>query len=282
MSTSKSSLHIAVIGFALVTSFLTALANLVVENMFGINVFSIGFWIILPAGALIIGAAGASGGLLACRYFHVKPNKLDALALIAIAALTMWLIYYLGFITMVLDDGRKVADYVSFSDYVDVVTTKSHMRVGRGAGTDTGEMGNFGYFKLAIEFVGVLLGGFAVFATLKSMAMCDVCNVYYKKIASKESALMNAIQAESVFGDLKSGDIDRYKTALAATYSDLSKDENKIKFKFTLMRCPKCKDEFIKEECFAIGSNGNAKELTDFGGRTNLPKESAFELEFKK
>ena len=42
------------------------------------------------------------------------------------------------------------------------------------------------------------------------------------------------------------------------------------------------KDEFIKEDCYAVASNGNAKVLSDFGGRTNLPKDSNFEIEFKK
>lgn len=282
MSTNNNNgIHISVIGFALLTSLLTALANLVIENITTINIFSFSFFAVIPVGALLIGAIGASGGLLACRYFNIKPNKLDFLFLVLIGAATMYLIYYLGYITLVLDDGTKVSQFVSFGQYVDLLTTKSSLRVGRG-GVDTGEVGSFGYLMLLTKFIGVLIGGAAVFGLLKGMAMCHKCNVYYKKIATKETNNMNAEQADAVLANIKEGTIDAYRLAINSNYVDTAKDTNKIKIKFTLMRCPKCNDSFVSEEFFAIAADASSKELKQFNGRTNLPTNSDLALEFKK
>ncbi|MBU3638193.1 hypothetical protein [Polynucleobacter sp. AP-RePozz3-80-G7] len=271
-------LHIQIIAFALLTSVLTALANLLVENWFGINVFSFGLWFILPVGAVIVGMGGASGGFLACKYFNIKPNWLDALALAVIAAFTMYLIYYLGYITLLLEDGSKASDLVDFGTYLDVIVTKSHMRIGRALQNDTGEVGNFGYLLLAIKFVGVLLGGFAIFANLKSLAMCEKCGVYYKKIASKETSHATTNDAQAVYEKMNSGSIDDYKEALQTT----AKGDCEAKIKFTLMRCPKCKDEYISEEFFVKGKDKNFVAVAGLTGKTNIPKDSDFQPLFQK
>lgn len=282
MSTNdNTSLHLPIVGFALLTSVLVALANLIVENITTINVFSISVLFVIPLGAIIIGAGGASGGLLAARYFNIKPNKIDFFVLVLVAALTMYFIYYLGYITLVLEDGTKASTAVSFSDYVDVITTKSHMRIGRGS-TDVGEVGSLGYWLIVVKFIGVLLGSVAIFATLKGSAMCTTCNVYYKKIATKESKNMNSEQAQDVFNNIREGTIDAYKLALTSDYIDTTKDENKVKVKFTLMRCPKCNHSYVQEEFFVIDKNGNTKEMADFGGKTNIPTDSDLAISFKK
>ena len=124
----KNGLHIQIVVFSLITSILTALANLLVENIVGINIFSFGLWFILPVGAVLIGMGGASGGFLACKYFNIMPSKIDALFLTAIAAFTMFLIYYLGYSTLVLDDGVLAKNVVDFYTYLDFIVTKSHMK----------------------------------------------------------------------------------------------------------------------------------------------------------
>jgi hypothetical protein len=86
------------------------------------------------------------------------PTWLDAVAMVVCAAVAMWLIYYLDYATMVLDDGRRVSSLVSFDKFFEIVTTKAHMRVGRAA-TDTGAVGDFGYVLAGVEFLGFLLEG---------------------------------------------------------------------------------------------------------------------------
>lgn len=271
-------LHIQIIIFSLITSVLTAVSNLLIENFFGLNVFSFGLWFVVPVGAFIIGMGGASGGFLACKYFNLMPTKLDALVLSLIAAFTMFLIYYLGYITLVLDDGVKASTVVDFYTYLDVVITKAHMSIGRALQHDTGEVGSMGYWLLALRFIGVLVGGFAIFANLKELTVCEECNVYYKKIAVKDNLLPTTEHAQMVYEKMKSGTVEDYAFALQET----GKGDSDVKITFTLMRCPECKNELVTEEFFVKNKDKNFVELKDFRGKTNLPKDSNLSTIFYK
>jgi len=263
-------LHIQITFFALITALLTALANLLIENWFGINVFSFGLFVVLPVGAVLIGMSGASGGFLACKYFNILPNRIDALVLTAIAVFTMFLIYYLGYITLVLDDGTKASNLVDFRTYLDLVITKAHMRIGRALNTDTGEVGSFGYWLLAFRFVGVLVGGFSIFINLKDLPTCMTCDVFYKKIAIKETFQANTEHAQEIYDKINSGLVDDYLYALQTT----AKGDCDVKIKFTLMRCPKCKGEVINEEFFVKNKDKNFVQITELNGKTLLQKDS--------
>ena len=56
--------HVVVVTGALVTALLTALANVVIARTTTIDIFTFSLWFVIPVGALLIGAAGASGGQL--------------------------------------------------------------------------------------------------------------------------------------------------------------------------------------------------------------------------
>lgn len=281
MTYNNKGIHLSVIIFSLITSFLAALANTLFEKLTTFNFFSLSFWVVIPVGALCFGMFGASGGLFACKYFNIKPNKFDVLTLIVVGGLTCFLIYYLDYSTFVLDDGTKASGIVSFKEYMELVTTKSHLTIGR-ARIDTGETGNFGYFLLGIQFLAVLIGGFCVFAFILNEVMCENCNVYYKKIAKKVSNRMNAIQAEDVLEKMRDGTIESYRLALTSNLVDTAKESNKIEFNFTLMRCPKCKNTYIEEEVFAISPDGNEKKLSELSGRIHMPSDFDWTIEFKK
>lgn len=263
-------LHLKIVVFALITSVLTALANLALENIIGINVFSFGLWFIIPVGAVLIGMLGASGGFLACKYFNIIPTKLDAISLIIIAAFTMFLIYYLGYSTLVLDDGIMVKNVIDFWTYIDVVVTKAHMKLIGSRSTDTGEVGGFGYWLLVIRFVGVLIGGFAIFANLKALLVCGDCDVYFKKIAVRENFQPNAEYAQTIFEKINSGKVEDYASALDST----DKGDCDVKIDFTLMRCPKCQTNVVTEEFFVKNKNKNFVAVKELSGKTFLPKDS--------
>jgi hypothetical protein len=274
----RNGLHIQIVIFALITSVLTALANLLVENIVGINVFSFGLWLIIPVGAVIIGMGGASGGFLACKYFNIMPSKLDAIALILIAAFTMFLIYYMGYSTLVLDDGVLAKDVVDFGTYLDVVVTKAHMKVGRALNHDTGEVGSFGYWLLVIRFVGVLIGGFAIFASLKELPVCSDCDVYFKKIGVKENLQPNSDTAQTILDKIRSGNEEDYASAIQST----GKGDCDVKIEFTLMRCPKCRSELVTEEFFVKSKDKNFVADKNLNGKTLLPKDTIITSLFDK
>ena len=121
-----------------ITCVLAATANVVIARTIGINFFTMKVWFVIPIGAALVGMLGASGAILAARYFRIVPKILDAAFMVIIAAATMILIYYLDYATLVLDDGRRASDLIDFGSYVDLVLTKSHMRVGRAGQIDTG------------------------------------------------------------------------------------------------------------------------------------------------
>jgi hypothetical protein len=270
MKVSASSARIAVLVSGAATCLLTALANLLVERWTNFSIFSMSIWVVIPVGAVLVGAAGASGAVLACRYFNFKPAALDFIAMVGMAAATMVLIYYLGYSTLVLDGGQRASDVVSFAQYFDVVVTKAHMRLGRGM-TDTGEVGQFGYVLAAIQFAGFLVGGAAVFFWLRGMPMCEECSLYFKKIARKTVGPMSLPEAEAALKALRSGDLDTYKSGLTATSSEATpKKERKAKLSVTLLNCPGCNKERVTET-IEVNNGKEWKEVKNLGRSANVP-----------
>lgn len=266
----SSGFHLAVVVGAFITSVLTALANVLIARTTTIDVFTFSVLFVLPIGALLIGAGGASGGLLACRYFNVRPTAIDFVVMVVIGAFTMWLIYYLDYRTLVLEDGRRASEIVPFGTYFDLVTTKSHLRVGRGQ-TDTGEVGSYGYWLVFFKFIGVLIGGAAVFAFLKGMAFCESCRVYFKKLAKRSTSQMTPEEGQTLYNMLHGGTVDAYQAALDMKPSDTTnKKERTVMATFTLMGCPKCKLQFMSEEFQALKGN-EWRELKELSRRTDMP-----------
>lgn len=183
--------HLLLIAAMALTCILVAIANVVIARTTGINFFTMKVWLVIPVGAGIVGMFGASGAILAARYFNIVPTILDAVFMVLIAAATMLLIYYLDYATLVLDDGRRASDLIGFASYVDLVLTKSHMRVGRVGQIDTGEVGQFGYWLAGIEFVGFLVGGAVAFIFIRGMARCGDCGSYLRKLKTKRTAPKN-------------------------------------------------------------------------------------------
>jgi hypothetical protein len=239
--------HFAIIIGLAVTCVLTAVANVIVARMTGLNVFTMKVWVILPVGAALVGAAAASGGILAARLFHAAPTKIDAAMMVLCAAFTMWLIYYLDYMTMVLDDGRKVSNFISFQDYVDLVITKAHMRIGR-AQTDTGEVGQFGYWLAVVEFIGFLVGGFSAFAIVKDMPRCSTCGAYFRKLKLKNSGVVTPIEAEKLlefFREGHAGAVTQVLNWKPPPERQFGKGEKAATLTYELLGCPKCKTEKI-------------------------------------
>jgi hypothetical protein len=80
--------HIFLLIAMAITCILAALANVIVTRMVGINIFTFKLWFVIPAGAIGVGMLGASGAILAARYFQVQPTITDAILMVAVAAAT--------------------------------------------------------------------------------------------------------------------------------------------------------------------------------------------------
>ncbi len=263
--------HIILLIAMAITCILAAVANLIITRMIGLNMFTFKLWFIIPAGAVCVGMLGASGAILAARYFNIQPTIVDAVLMVVVAAATMLLIYYLDYATFVLDDGRRVADLVDFGSYADLVLTKAHMRLGRGAGVDSGEVGQMGYALAAIEFVGFLIGGAATFFFIKGLWRCAECGSYLRKLKTKKTKELTFDEANKVIELFKTGDLGTVQGVIAWAPPERALDRNgqKALISFDLHGCPKCKTEVISAKVNAF--NGREwKEVPALTTRRDL------------
>lgn len=257
---------IVALGF---TCILTAVGNLLFERLTSFNLFSLSFWFVVPAGAAIVGAAAASGGVLAAKYLHLPPRFFDALLMVAAAAFTMWLIYYLDYLTFVLPDGRRATDIIDFRKYVDLVMTSAELRVGRGAHS-TGKIGDLGYWLAVTQFVGFLFGGLSMFGFLSGMPRCVKCGSYLRKLKTKSTPDISFDEAEKLLEYMRRGDISTYRKVIGWTADrKFSPNEQIAKIKFDLQGCPKCKSESIEQNVL-VSKNGEWKDLPALKERLTL------------
>ena len=261
--------HLLLLVAMAITCVLVAIANVVIARTIGINFFTMKVWFVIPVGAGLVGMLGASGAILAARYFNIVPTILDAVFMVVIAAATMLLIYYLDYATLVLDDGRRASDLIDFASYVDLVLTKSHMRVGRAGQIDTGEVGQLGYALAAIEFAGFLVGGAATFLFIRGMARCGDCGSYLRKLKTKRTKELTFDETDKVIDLFNRGDLETVQSLLAWAPRERKLDSQKALITFDLLGCSKCKTEVITAKVQVF--NGREwKDVPSLGARRNL------------
>jgi hypothetical protein len=252
--------HILIVVAMAISCILVAIADVIIARTIGLNLFTLKIWLIIPAGALIVGMLGTSGAILAARYFNIRPNLFDMALMVLLAAATMFFIYYLDYVTLVLDDGRKASALIEFSDYVDLALTKSHMRFGRGA-RDVGEVGEMGYWLAAVEFVGFLVGGVATFGLITALPRCGGCGSYLRKLKTKTTPELTFGETEKLLEHFRTGDLATVKQVLAWNPESRKLDAKgeKAIITYDLHGCSKCKSEVIMAKPRAF----NGKEWKD-------------------
>lgn len=166
--------------FGAATSLLVGLLSFWIEQTFGISIYSWMYWFVIPIGALLCGAAAASGYYGGAKFFNHKPNPVILLNMVAISLGTYFLIQYLDYYTMTLE-GKRVSDMVSFGQYWQVITSHSAMQF-RFRATKIGEaveLGRMGYVYALLQIGGFAFGGLCVYFHLSSQIYCDRCSLYF-------------------------------------------------------------------------------------------------------
>jgi len=258
-------LGVSVIGIA--TALLVAVAETVVANLTGFNLFGFSFFVIIPVGALIVGVAAASGYYFGCKYFQLRPGFFLVAQMIIVAAATNLLIYYLEYQTLVLDDGVRASSIVTFSQYLDVSLTQQELRIGRGA-TPTGPIGQFGYWLAIIEFVGFLVGGLFVVLMLFIAPTCKSCNLFYRRRAVRERHFDSADAAGEYYDNLFTIPVDSPEFAAK---SNLGADTGNFRMTTTLFECPKCKEQMWRDEA-AVWNGQDWKHLNKLERSVLIPE----------
>lgn len=256
----------------LATSILVAIADVAFARMTGFDFFTFSIWLVVPVGAVATGFAAASGYYFGSLYFHQRPRMGLFVQMVVIAGLTQILIYWLGYETMVLPDGRKVAGLVPFFAYMDVILTKAHYRIGRALQSDTGEIGEMGYWMAVAQFVGFLLGGVSIFFYLKAKLICAACKLYLRPLAKKTKVFADSASAATYFDPLFHLPVDGPEFAgLIRSEAQVAKDvAGAIQVQTSLLGCPQCKDQVIEEK--VQGYNGKEwKSIDNLTRRLNIP-----------
>ncbi len=164
----------------LATSLTTALILWVIESQFGIAIYTWTIWLVVPAGALLAGFAGASGYYAGSRFFGHRPTRLLLLNIVVASVATFLVVNYLSYVTMQID-GKQVSDHLPFWQYLDIAIRSSSMEFRfRGAIKlgSTGELGSWGYAVAALQVIGFAVGGFAIYRILVTTPYCNNCSRY--------------------------------------------------------------------------------------------------------
>ncbi len=174
-----------------VTSALTVAALFHVYQMSGTDVSSFSLWFIVPVGAILAGLAAASGYYVTARLTHALPRRglvLDCLLIALGAWLTLQVLKYRA---AVFEDGQPVRDVLGIWDWFRATTEHMSLNVSfRGStGTNTGELGAWGYGRRLLEVAGFSLGGLAICGYLEQLPRCKACERFMKTTAlTKELA----------------------------------------------------------------------------------------------
>lgn len=256
----------------LATSILTAVAVAVFDRITGFNLFTFAVWAIVPAGAGLCGFAAASGYYFAAKFLHQRPTKILLFQMIAIAAFTQMLIYWLEYVTLTID-GRHIADVIPFGQYLDIILTTAHYKMGRAMQADVGEVGSFGYWLAIFQFVGFLVGGAFVYLHLKTQSACPDCGKYLRSVAKKGDSFSDIDDFARYYDNVYAHPVDSPEFAehVGAEYAAGAATKGTINLTTAVLECPQCFGQSVQESV-QIYNGRDWSDVGDLGRWVAMPK----------
>jgi hypothetical protein len=238
----------------LVTTILVVIVNVVFLHWTGWDLVGTSVNLI-PVGAIAGGAIAASGYYFGALYSHSTADRSLLVVMVIIAALAQVLMYRYDYLSLNVD-GTAVSKLMSFSEFIRVRLTTTHLRLGRSL-FDIGAVGWFGYVLGLRSFVGFLIGGLFAFFLLESNKQCPSCKLYLDTLGSKEHVVDNADSATAYldgFAKLLNG--DNTSLATISKPDTVSKPgPESLRISMTLLRCPVCKRQFTERQVALLVGN---------------------------
>ncbi len=235
----------------LITSLATAFLNYYCYELTQFSFFTFGLWFVIPIGAICCGFLAVSGYYGACFWQNKIIDKLDLLLMVALATLSMGLIYYVEYYMRIVREGYS-AD-LGFLEYILLVTEKTALTFKlskHGKGFDLGEPGKYGYLLFLMDFVGVLVGAGGAFFGLKALDVCATCSLYLRKVKKVQFFFESFPIFDEYFTSLSTlnpTDNNILSTVFNANQHS-SKAQNTVKYEVTLKKCSNCGMELIYGE----------------------------------
>jgi hypothetical protein len=269
MKSAVSSVAVAVCG--LVTSVVTSILVAYASKIIGVDLFTASLWGVVPIGAVFTGGFAASGYYFGSVFLNKRPDKGLLWQMLLVAALSQFLIYYLSYSTAILTDGRNVSDIVSFTTYMKVVLTKSHLHMGYASG-ETPELGWVGYAMAVIYFVGFLIGALLVWGILRNKPFCSSCELYLRKLFKRSRSFQDSASAGTYYDHIFEHTFDSQE------FSDLMRQAQKVvkpgkgavMIDTFLHGCPKCAAQLIEEKV-QVHNGKSWSEAVKLGRKVAVP-----------
>lgn len=261
---------VAVAGLA--TSVTVAVANTLFHSAVGFEFFGLSFFMIVPIGAIACGFAAASGYYLGAKLLQIQPEPFLLVQMVAIAAATMLLIYWLEYQTLNVD-GVHVADVVPFGRYLDLMLTTQRLSFARLPGLESDEIGSLGYMFAVRDFIGFLIGGGAIYLLLKREPACEACGKYLRAVVKKvdffpgEQALAAYYQ-----GELEHPiDSPEFAQHVGHRHVEAKVGRGDIWLDTRVIECPNCRQQTVVETA-KIHSGSDWELLDGWQRRVRLPE----------
>lgn len=135
---------------------MTAVGVVVLRETANLNFYSMTVLLVIPGGAIAVGAIASIGFCYGSVRFERRPDFSLALLILSIAPITVFLIYFYDYQTITTEDGRKASEFLSFYEFMEVRLKTARYVIGRGR-APTGEIGEIGYWLALIQFVGFMV-----------------------------------------------------------------------------------------------------------------------------
>lgn len=187
--------------FAVATALISAIALAFglswVELNNEVSLYSISIWAIIPVGAIGCGLVAASGYFASCRVLHLRPTPAMIVLPVATAIGTFITTNYFSYSQLDIGNGQSFSSFVSFGEYLRLVTTESGYTVGSA---EINRVGIFGYVITALQILGFAAGGVVVQRALLNLTWCEYSDRYMKKTETTAVPFRDANDYDSVVG----------------------------------------------------------------------------------
>lgn len=256
----------------------TAFLNFYIEDLTTFNVFSLSIYGFVPVGAFLVGMAANSGYYLSAFLTDRMLDKYDFMAMVAMAVMTMFLIYGIEYYFYVVKAG--LSPEMTFWQYVAYVTENSALRLKFAKflhSTTSGPMGAFGYLFLMINLLGFIVGGAATFMMMTSLDTCAKCSRYMRPKDKKTLFFMNPDEFTDYKEQLDTLDplSPTFATILSQGSPISTKQKDAVKYTWQLKKCKECAAEILcgKAERY----NGKDwVEIIDTEKKVSMPAGASF------
>ena len=139
---------------------------------------------------------------------------------------------------------------------MEVRLTSTHLHIGRGATTDTGAVGDFGYVLAVIQFVGFVLGGIGVYGILVSQPVCARCGRYMRKLLSRSQRFEDQDTFGVYWENLFKHPVDTPEFSEWLRYDPTTAKVGDVLATSTLKGCPHCKDQLVTQTVQVMNKQG--------------------------